>query len=255
MLAELKQELANIQRELPYNELPRYLVRAGVETPRAFGGDCTKQTEELVENLRRKTSGRIAYLPVINGPHQAAVAEDSGETYLLDPYLLHHEPIHVSEILKEKSTVQFAIYPKHPSVAQPKLLVRSSGESRITIETYGDPFSPENPTEYYSFDLKKVNEESTPVAVKYLKSKKSRAELAIRTLNQDNGVSNLFFDIGKRAFGLRKTGGAKPRTYSEAYQQDLFLGELEKMADQLQVGPQELRGYFHKAVLIQATLE
>lgn len=255
VLSELKKELTDTERELPYNELTRYLVHAGEAEgiPRAFGFDCIEQTRDLVERLREKTSASVNFLPVVRGPHQAVTVEEEGKIYLLDPYVLHREVIPLSKILEERRATAFPIFPIHPTVAQPTLVVHPTSRTEFRLELNDDPFAPNQPSEFYGFDLRRTKGSSTPMELRHLRRGK-RLDITLRTLNPDDGVSSLFFDFEARCFTVKRIGGRRPRKYVENQYGDLFQAEFERIAAQLQVSPEQLRAYFHRAVTIQANL-
>lgn len=80
--------------EMPYNSATAFHSHAGVDSPTELGAACILQTHDVAR--RAEAAGAPAAVFLQDERHVAAVFHDEGGIVVLDPYILHVEPIRFS---------------------------------------------------------------------------------------------------------------------------------------------------------------
>lgn len=106
----LKKALNDLLIEMPYNSISHLYQYFTSTTPDSrFGAACAWQTIELANRL--KSLGAEELFFVRDHRHGALITACHGRLFLLDPYLMHIEPISLSKLFQSKLGLEFIAYP------------------------------------------------------------------------------------------------------------------------------------------------
>ena len=95
---------------MPYNSVTPVYQTAGIIVPDYFGDNCIGQAEAVINNLPRSLAEKSFYL--VDERHHLVITLIGEDYYLLDPYLMHKEPINISLQLRNGALQQ--TYPAYP---------------------------------------------------------------------------------------------------------------------------------------------
>ena len=96
----MKEQFDAVKMEVPFADFQKVLQVRGVETCPELGETCRNQCIILAERLRAD-GYEVSFIRDKKTYHQALIVTADGRDFYLDPYLLHLEPVDISD-LKEK---------------------------------------------------------------------------------------------------------------------------------------------------------
>ncbi len=98
----MKEQFDAVKMEVPFADYLKILNLRGLQGDPELGGDCVHQIQILAEKL--KAAGyKVSFIPDSESNHWALLASDGKREFYMDPYLLHHDPVDISD-LKEVGT-------------------------------------------------------------------------------------------------------------------------------------------------------
>lgn len=209
--AALQEALTEVQTKYPFNNVRRLIKHADPSRrmPQAFGGACVFHLKKLKERLEGNERYDLSFIEETGAYHTAAVVEDRelSADFLLDPYLLHREPINLTELFRTRAKRPFPVHPKFRSQSQARLEVMPMFPS-VMVTAYYNPFDERDYTAHI-FNTENRLAKHPPIIEKRLKSEVP--ELALRMLDLQEGVTTLAADIHTGALQIRKKGNRTAR--------------------------------------------
>lgn len=93
----MKEQFDAVKMEVPFADYLKILNRRGLQGDPELGGNCIHQVEILAEKL--KADGyKVSFIPDSESHHWALLASDGKREFYMDPYLLHHDPVDISDL-------------------------------------------------------------------------------------------------------------------------------------------------------------
>lgn len=242
--SELQEALTEVQTKYPFNNVRRLIkhVDPSRRMPQAFGGACVFHLKKLKERLEGNERYDLSFIEETGAYHTAALVEDRElkADFLLDPYLLHKEPINLTELFKTRGKRSFPVHPKFRSQAQARLEVMPMFPS-VMITAYYNPFDERDYTAHV-FNTGSRLAKHPPIIEKRLKSEVP--ELALRILDLEEGVTTLAADIHTGTLQIRKKGS---RTARLSEHSENFATELAQVSARVHIEVAELLKLFTDA--------
>lgn len=234
----MKQEFNNIRR-FPYNSFGKIYLAEHREYPQKFGGNCVFLTQQLTRALIQ-SGFTPQVISASNRSHWAVVCREGKKTYQLDPFLLHEEPIPISQILHCGQTSVYDALPivdGNPSKLQ--VVPRSLHEFTVTL--LGFRAGQYESIRKYDYDLRST----LPAIPENWEQKRDNQEstyLTMRTLDPQGDVTSLYLYeegfMSAKIFGKKKL---KQRSDLE------FYDVISRVSSQLQTNVDRLMRFFYDA--------
>ena len=235
MKGEAMKDAFASMRETPFNSCYQILKGAGVEPLEELGGECLFLGRELGKRLVEAGSdpGQVSFVKSVNNRmHYGVVCEDdSGEEFLMDPYLLHWDPIPLCGVL-EKGGLRG--YNANPVVQDrpTKVLVASVGGGCVSVsaDIYGRDGHREIWEAVFNISaqarLASLPEDGEDGAVDI-----HREKLLLRLLLDDGTIARLSYDLRGQCMDIRNIGHG--RVFREG--EEGFDRQIELIAERLRV--------------------
>jgi hypothetical protein len=106
----LTKAYCSVLKEVPYNSVSSVFNVAREVPPAVFGGNCIWQVMQLRKRLLNEGVRGTYFLR--DGRHHTLIVPSREALFLLDPYLMHKEPINLTEMLDSREKQRkFIAYP------------------------------------------------------------------------------------------------------------------------------------------------
>lgn len=93
----MKEQFDAVKMEVPFADYLKILHRRGLQGDPELGGNCVHQIEVLAEKLKA-VGYEVSFIPDSESNHWALLASDGKREFYMDPYLLHHDPVDISDL-------------------------------------------------------------------------------------------------------------------------------------------------------------
>lgn len=93
----MKEQFDAVKMEVPFADFPEILSARGLKADPEFGGNCVHQSRVLAEKLRADGYS-VSFIKDLESSHWAILANDGVSDFYMDPYLLHKNPINISDL-------------------------------------------------------------------------------------------------------------------------------------------------------------
>ncbi len=241
----LQEALTDVQINFPFNNLRRLLKwdDHSQRLPKAFGGACVFQLKQLREHLKNFEEFEIHYIEEIGGTHSVMICRHkvTGKLILMDPFLLHKEPIDLSKILAERTARKFAIHPTLAGSGQMCIEIRPGSGSSFQITLYYNPWNEMDYT-VYAFNASKLLPHHPSITEDRIKSEVP--ELALRVFNPEEGTTTLAANVNTGTLVIRKKGLHSQKYYEATTG---FDAELARVSERVHLDVSELLKLFADA--------
>ena len=234
----LNEQLHDVVRNVPYNNVQALYELNGHMSPAMYGGSCLFQLKELKKKIE-ENGGSVRYLNATEGSlHHVAIASDNGDQFLLDPSRRQQYAIPISQALKEHQIMDVPAYPKNDKYST-VLRVTPTGPRTFKeslVLQYPDGRD-EQEVAREQFAINKLTDE-LPDAEYDVQTTRNDKRLLVYAVFGENVLS-----VGMQPNGTmfaQKQGEAKLR---EAKKKEEFDEIFRNVAEKCQVEPRELRAY------------
>ena len=112
----MKEQFDAVKMEVPFADYLKILNKRGLQGDPELGGNCVHQIEVLAEKI--KAAGyKVSFIPDSESNHWALLASDGKREFYMDPYLLHHDPVDISDLGKvgQKTVEALPVVDKNPT--------------------------------------------------------------------------------------------------------------------------------------------
>lgn len=198
----MKEALLHTQREVPFNNFSNILAEVNEDVPAGMGGDCVFQAAHLEKGL-----GERGYEPrrirAVNSRHIALICREGGDSYYLDPFLLHNDPISLGQVFGAQSKAEVGAKPV-VSGNPGKVVVRGMESECFEVASLGYK---EGEGEYvptwralYNLRQKNVEDGPTPWGVPTI--------ITLRVAEEAGGILNIKKRVGfsQKEFFIGRVG-------------------------------------------------
>ncbi len=238
----LQAALSEVQTDFPFNNIRRILKWEdhSLRLPKAFGGACVFQLKQLRERVKSLEEHEIHFLEELGGTHSVMICKhkETGELILMDPFLLHKEPINLSKVLSKRKPESFPIHPTLAGIAQMRLEIRPSSRSTFQITLYYNPWNESDYT-VYTFDASKLLPRHPSITEARIKSEVP--EFVLRLFRPEEGTTTLAANRDTGSIVIRKKGLHNRRFYEVTTG---FREELGRISERVHLDISELLGLF-----------
>lgn len=244
----MRENLKDIQLNVPFSTVGSVLLAGGEEAPIRLGRNCVGQCRALAADLEMDGyETGFVHLSRDKGTHFGVLAED-GSTYFLDPSAIHHEPINLTQLFRDRISVLVDSFPIVKGTAS-NLLVEAIGPSKFTLKknvfdgvSFDERFA-------YEFDLdtrsKSLPKDDDPYIASMHKDK-----LVLRTAEEDGTLTTLTHRFDLLVRQIRRASKKGIDEFTVAHFDGKFMAHIEDVAERLAMSPSELVAYFDTAARV-----
>lgn len=233
----MKDALAEVVREVPYNSVAQFLTATGRPLPKTFGGNCIYQIARLAEKLRDQASS-LSYIRITGEDHHALLfTPQGGPQCFLDPTLLQQDPLDLRAALHDGTESVCRAYPTL-GAAHSELRLSRTGPTAFSVVVKSIVDGRLRFVEKCNYDLENCTEVVPPHDDRMFLHKRPR--LTLRLLQQNGMVAQINFSTKshkstiRRSDGLLVTSADKPK----------FFRALVKIAETLGVSASDIIDFF-----------
>jgi hypothetical protein len=261
------EQLRSIYREVllttPYNSVSQHYEFLAHELPDPrFGATCCYQSVKVGTVLKSHGYRDVFYLR--DHRHALAICQIGAESYLFDPYLLHTDPINLTEVADHPDGKAYSAYPFRVTTAgevkPSRLRVRYDPKKKVVSEEYFRYSLSRGKytlSRYFKMRLDQPVYELPPAAdIVPLLFHPEQNNLSIRVvIPAEKAVTDLIYPIcyhhgdpfisAARLIIRDNAGGIIPTTDRQR-----FSHELSRMAEAAGVLPGELTAFILRGVAI-----
>jgi hypothetical protein len=265
--AALNYELRKFLVEVPYTSVSQFYQFLGNRNAdERYGVSCVWQAYMLGERLKQKKIGQISYY--VDGRHVALICRSGNQQYLIDPYLLHTDPLEIkpnavpeSQDSNRSSAHAYPFRSEDNANYKPSKLAATycanSNSVRLTYTKYSRSKNHYVISRAFNMDLNRNISDSPPpeqIVVPLLHHQEQN-NLSIRIVHKhDHRIYELIYPIAlhhnkpvDEVHLVARDNDGKMHTFGET---DQFRSILTNMSASLECSPKELTNFVLEGVEI-----
>lgn len=227
----MREEFNAVKMEVPFAEFPLILERRGLQADPEFGGDCIYQGAILAERLRAAGSD-VDFIKDLDSRHISVLARDGKRDFYMDTYLLHQEPVDISDLkeLGEKTVDALPIIEGNPSKI---IFIPTKHGFEVKYNGYRSKFYGYQELWQSKYDLRKRSPVMPPDDFGNPRFH-PRAVLNMRVPFENGDVMKLRWMIANGAREIQVGNiGPTPQNSRSFYERDKFDLEMERLVTRI----------------------
>jgi hypothetical protein len=247
----MKEQLTQIILGTPYFSAGKLLMAEGVRYNHNLGGNCVFQNTALAGRLRDQGGAPSFISSLSDRLHFATLCREGSQQYLLDPFLLHREPINLTKILKQKTEKHYDAYPYTGGMPS-RLVVRPTSKSTFTIGLYVFKDGSYALSREYSYDLSsefpRLPELDDPEIARTI-----QRSLALRVIELSGKLHKLNLCPRTGHMGIKSINGSQ-ELFSQKKDPEGFMDRLEQICRIIRVEAHEVLGALYQGLDIHQSI-